>query len=83
MSPSDRSQTDMSESSQISVLTADRATELRQNIGILTGKLDSARIFFAHIQLLAETHPARYRTGRTDENWDFPLFGFGAPLESK
>ena len=36
----------MSESSQISLLAAHRATQLRRNIGILTEKLDSARIFF-------------------------------------
>ena len=70
----DRSHTDMSESSQISLPAAHRATQLRRNIGIITEKLDSARIFFAQIQLLAETHPARYRTARTDENSSFPLF---------
>ena len=52
----DRSHTDMSESSQISLPAAHRATQLRRNIGILTEKLDSSRIFFSQIQLLAETH---------------------------
>ena len=82
MTRCDRSHTDMSESSQISLPAAHRATQLRRNIGILTEKLDSARIFFAQIQLLAETHPARYRTARTDKNSSFPLFDLGQVLHT-
>ena len=78
----DRSHTDMSESSQISLPAAHRATQLRRNIGILTEKLDSARIFFSQIQLLAETHPPRYRTARTDKNSSFPLFDLGQVLHT-
>eukprot|EP01043_Picozoa_sp_COSAG02_P060807 COSAG02_NODE_8026_length_2742_cov_6.403330_3_plen_212_part_00 len=74
--------TDTSESSQISLPAAHRATQLRRNIGILTEKLESARIFFAQIQLLAETHPARYRTARTDKNSSFPLFDLGQVLHT-
>ena len=43
-------------------------TAVRQNIGILTGKLASARIFFAHVRFEAETHPAMYGGPRVDKN---------------
>ena len=45
---------------------------MRQNIGILTGKSDCARIFVAHIQFEPETHPAVYCGTRTDENSNSP-----------
>ena len=53
-----------------------------QNIGILTGKLDSARIFFAHVQFEPETHPAMYGGARTDENSSFPLFDLAQSLHT-
>jgi hypothetical protein len=39
--------------------------------------LDSARIFFADLQFGPETHPARYRTARTDQILSFPHFYLG------
>ena len=57
-------------------------TAVRQNIGILTGKLASARFFFAHVRFEAETHAAMYSGPRADENSRFPHFHLDQALHT-